>query len=131
MKMSEEMEFVVSGVSKGRGARWNYELMAEMVEKTIREAVEKNIDEARKIAASTAKSAKVKLYLKKSLVQKIAESGKSGEQPSYKMQVKRIKEAIKQILGLKVRSEGDGIVLTLTPSDIQKYLSEIEEREEE
>lgn len=122
-----EVEFITSGVSNGRGGRWNYPLMAEMVEKKVRETIAENLDEARKIAASTSKNAKVRLCLKKSLVQKIAQGGKPGEQPSYKMQVKRVKDAIKHHLGLRVRSDGDNVIVTLTPSDIREYLNEIEE----
>jgi len=128
----EEIEFVVSGVSEGKGARWNYPVIAETVEKKVKEAVEKNIDEARRVVASVAKDRKVKLYLKKDLIQKIAERGKSGVLPSYDTQVYHIKEAIKRHLGLKVRKEGESVVIYLTASDIQRYLNEVEEvRKEE
>lgn len=128
----EEMEFIVSGVcGGGKGARWNYPVIAEIVEKTVKEAVEKNIDEARRVAASTSKYAKVKLYIRKKLVQKIAERGKSGSLPSYDIQVYHIKEAIKQHLGLKTRREGEDIVIYLTPSDMQRYLNEVEEKRKE
>jgi len=130
--MGKEVEFVVSGVCGGKGTRWNYPVMAEMVEKVVKETVEKNIDEARRVAASTSKYAKVKLHIKKGLVGKIAERGKSGSLPSYDIQVYHVKEAIKQHLGLKVRREGEDVVIYLTPSDIQRYLNEIEEvRKEE
>jgi len=128
--MGKEVEFVAVGGGRV-GGRWNYALMAEMVEKKVKETISKNLEEAKKIAASTAKGARVKLHLKKDLIQKIAESGKSGKQPSYGAQLFRVKEAIKQHLKLKARREGEEIVLRLTPSDVQRYLNEIEEEREE
>ncbi len=127
--MGKEVEFVAVGGGKV-GGRWNYALMAEMVEKKIKETISKNLEEAKRIAASTAKGARVKLHLKKDLIQKIAESGKSGKQPSYGAQLFRVKEAIKH-LGLKARRDGEEIVITLLPSDVQRYLNEIEEEREE
>ena len=127
--MGKEVEFVAVGGGRA-GGRWNYALMAEMVEKKIKETISKNLEEAKRIAASTAKGARVKLHLKKDLIQKIAESGKSGKQPSYGAQLFRVKEAIKR-LGLKARRDGEEIVITLSPSDVQRYLNEIEEEREE
>jgi len=126
--MGKEVEFVAVG--GGKGGRWNYAIMAEMVEKKVKETILNNLEEAKKIAASTAKSARVKLHLKKDLIQKIAESGKSGKQPSYGAQLFRVKEAIKH-LGLKARRDGEEIVVMLSPSDVQRYLNEIEESMEE
>lgn len=127
--MGKEVEFVAVG--GGKGGRWNYAIMAEMVEKKVKETISNNLEEAKRIAASTAKSAKVKLHLKKNLIQKIAESGKSGKQPSYGAQLFRVKEAIRQHLGFKTRRDGEEIVITLSPSDVQRYLNEIEESMEE
>jgi len=127
--MGKEVEFVAVG--GGKGGRWNYAIMAEMVEKKVKETISNNLEEAKRIAASTAKSAKVKLHLKKDLIQKIAESGKSGKQPSYGAQLFRVKEAIRQHLGFKTRRDGEEIVITLSPSDVQRYLNEIEESMEE
>jgi len=127
--MGKEVEFVAVG--GGKGGRWNYAIMAEMVEKKVKETISNNLEEAKRIAASTAKSAKVKLHFKKDLIQKIAESGKSGKQPSYGAQLFRVKEAIRQHLGFKTRRDGEEIVITLSPSDVQRYLNEIEESMEE
>ena len=127
--MGKEVEFVAVG--GGKGGRWNYAIMAEMVEKKVKETISNNLEEARRIATSTAKSARVKLHLKKDLIQKIAESGKSGKQPSYGAQLFRVKEAIRQHLGFKTRRDGEEIVITLSPSDVQRYLNEIEESMEE
>ena len=127
--MGKEVEFVAVG--GGKGGRWNYAIMAEMVEKKVKETISNNLEEAKRIATSTAKSARVKLHLKKDLIQKIAESGKSGKQPSYGAQLFRVKEAIRQHLGFKTRRDGEEIVITLSPSDIQRYLNEIEESMEE
>ena len=127
--MGKEVEFVAVG--GGKGGRWNYAIMAEMVEKKVKETISNNLEEAERIAASTAKSAKVKLHLKKDLIQKIAESGKPGKQPSYGAQLFRVKEAIRQHLGFKTRRDGEEIVITLSPSDVQRYLNEIEESMEE
>ena len=127
--MGKEVEFVAVG--GGKGGRWNYAIMAEMVEKKVKETILNNLEEAKRIAASTAKSARVKLHLKKDLIQKIAESGKSGKQPSYGAQLFRVKEAIRQHLGFKTRRDGEEIVITLSPSDVQRYLNEIEESMEE
>ena len=126
--MGKEVEFVAVG--GGKGGRWNYAIMAEMVEKKVKETISNNLEEAKRIATSTVKSARVKLHLKKDLIQKIAESGKSGKQPSYGAQLFRVKEAIKH-LGLKARRDGEEIVVMLSPSDVQRYLNEIEESMEE
>jgi len=125
--MGKEVEFVVSGVSSGKGTRWNYQTIAEAVEKLIRNVIRENIDEARKIVASTSKYARAKLCIGREKLESVAKQGKTGELPSYDTQVYHIKEAIKQYLGLKTRREGEDIVIYLTPSDIQRYLNEVEE----
>ena len=124
--MKEGVEFVTSGVSEGKGTRWNYPLMAEIIERKVKDAISKNLDEAKKVAASTSKRACVKLRFKKKTVIEIAERGKNGKLPSYDGIVYRVRLAVRQ-LGFKARRNDDDLVVVLTANDLQRYINEMEE----
>ncbi len=122
------MEVIFEPVTTGGElGKWNYDIISDIVEKKIKESIKKNIDTARKIAASTSKRACVRLRFKKKTVTEIAERSKSGKLPSYKMTAQRISRAVRQQLGLKARRDGDDLLVILSPSDLQRYISEIEE----
>ena len=92
------MKIVVKGLPSGR--TWNYQRIAEHIKQDVLQVLQKNKDTVEEII--TRNRGTLKILLNEEEIRKYAKLGKK-ELPKFKMQIMRVKKAIQNELGWKVR----------------------------